>query len=301
MTEWALHSTPPLRGVLREQVRAVGLALRGPAAALGALAALATALVLSDIVRNSQAVDFHPERWVLAGVAGLLLPAAVWKGEERFGAAFLWTLPVDRRGHTLARAFAGWAWLMAGVAAFVLWLLALALVSGGSVGVKETLLTIPSFPLPGPGPIDAATVRPVQWTPARVLWLVPFTAATATYLLSTAVTLGVRHPLRWIAAIVLAGFLVATVSEAADAEGAAELPEKVLSLLVAGRYGLETVLIASTESLKIDTTLSTGERAMVWRGLPDPGQWAMATLIWTAAGLAALWAAASRHGERRRR
>jgi hypothetical protein len=39
---------------------------------------------------------------------------------------------------------------------------------------------------------------------------------------------------------------------------------------------------------------------MVWRALPDVGQWAAATLLWTGAGLVALWAAASRHREGRR-
>jgi hypothetical protein len=300
MTQWALHSIPRPGGVLREQVRALGLSLRGPAAAVAALAALATALILSNILRGDLAIGFHPERWILPGLAGILLPAAVWKGEDRFGPAFLWTLPVDRRGHALARVFAGWAWLMAGVALFVLWLLALVLLSGGKLGAEETLGMIPPFPMPGPELLDPTTIRAIRWTPDPVLWLVPFTAATASYLLASAVTLGVRHPLRWIIAIVLAGFLVATVSDAADAQGLAELPEDVLQLLFAGRYGLESLLIASTESLKVETMLPSRERVVVWRGLPDAAQWAAATLLWTAFGLAALWAAASRHGERRR-
>ena len=39
---------------------------------------------------------------------------------------------------------------------------------------------------------------------------------------------------------------------------------------------------------------------MVWRAVPDIADWRNATLLWTTAGLLALWAAASRHRERRR-
>jgi hypothetical protein len=40
--------------------------------------------------------------------------------------------------------------------------------------------------------------------------------------------------------------------------------------------------------------------AAVWRTLPPLAQWAISTFLWLGAGLAALWAAASRHRERRR-
>ena len=39
---------------------------------------------------------------------------------------------------------------------------------------------------------------------------------------------------------------------------------------------------------------------MVWWAVPDLADWRIATLLWTGAGLLALWAAASRHRERRR-
>jgi hypothetical protein len=64
-------------------------------------------------------------------------------------------------------------------------------------------------------------------------------------------------------------------------------------------YGLDALLTARTGSLKTEATLSTGETVVVWRALPDVGQWAAATLLWTSAGLVALGAAASRHRERR--
>lgn len=299
MTERALHPTPGPRAVLPEQVRAVGLSLRRPALAAAGLLAFATVAAAAQVLRDGEVIGFHPERWVLPGLAGLLLPMAVWSGEKRFGEGFLWTLPVDRRAHALAKVGAGWVWLMAGVGIFVLWLLALTLVSGGNVLGAETLRMIPADPHPGPR-LDPGTLRTAVWRPQPVLWLVPFTAATGTYLLSSAGVLGTRHPFRWVAGVVLGLFLLVTASDAANADGLAQMPEQLLTMLVGGRYGLEAFLIASTHTIKVETPLATGEVVVVWRGLPDPGQWARATLLWTALGLAALWAAAARHREDRR-
>jgi len=58
---------------------------------------------------------------------------------------------------------------------------------------------------------------------------------------------------------------------------------------------------SSARTVNLDEpTLSTDDRVVVWRALPDVGQWAAATLLWTGAGLVTLWAAASRHREGRR-
>ncbi|HST60103.1 MAG TPA: hypothetical protein VLK84_15465 [Longimicrobium sp.] len=304
MTDWVMHSVPRACAVLREQVRAMRLALRIPALALAALMGLATLMAVGEMLRGPTTVDFHPERWIFPAVAGLLLPIAVWTGEERFGAGFLWTLPVDRRHHALARVCAGWVWLMMVVAVLVLWLLALALASGGNVLGEETLQLVAPGATPRWGAVDPAQLRAVQWRPEPVLWLVPFTGATVIYLLASAVALGVRRPLWWVAGTVLALFLAtAVLNEIGMAAGSRELvltPSRLLSGFVYGRYGLETLLIANSESLSVETWLSTGEAAVVWLGLPHPGPWAAATLLWMSAGLVALWAAASRHRETRR-
>ena len=301
MTQSARHSTPPPRGVLLEQVRAVGLALRWPAVAAAALAALATLLITSDILIGGQAIGFYPELSMLPGMVGLLLPIGVWKGEKRFGAGFLWTLPVDRRRHALTKVFAGWVWLMAVVALFVLWQFTLALLSGGNIIGEETLRVLTSsFPAPGPIDISTAAMRTVRWTPEPLLWLVPFTGATGSYLLASAVALGTRHPLRWIAGAALGILLVDAAGAATHAEWLANAPKRLLEPIFYGPYGFDALLTARTESLHTEATLSTGETVGVWRELPDLGQWAAATLLWTSGSLAALWAAVSRHGERRR-
>ena len=299
MTDAPLRREPAIADVVREQVRTVGLSLRAPMMAAAALLAVVTVVVAHAVVREGDVIGFHPERWILPAALGLLLPVAVWSGTERFGAGFLWTLPVDRARHAAVRVFAGWVWLMAGVAVLVAWLLAASLLSGTHPLAPETLRMVPALPHPGPGPVDPSIVREVRWTPEPVLWLAPFTAATATYLLASALALGARHPLRWIIGGVLAFVLIVAASEAGNVELAAA-PARMLEQVLTGRYGLSAVAIADTEALKVETTLPDGRPVVVWRGLPDVASWATATLLWTCAGLLALWAAARRHRETRR-
>lgn len=297
MMHTAVRSTPRLRDVVAEQIRTVGLTLRLPAVAAAALFALATLLMAAAFLRHGGEIDFQPEQWILPGMTGLLLPIGVWRRERPFEAGLFWTLPVDRRRHALARVAAGWVWLMVGVALFVLWLLALALFSGGSILAGEVIRYVPSL-AERPGTIDPASVQALHREPEPLLWLVPFTAATAAYLAASALALGLRHPLRWIAGTILAFFLINGIGVVVASDWLASAPARLLTWLLYGRYGLDVVLVAGTDSLTTPVTLSTGEHVEVWRGLPDPGRWAVATLLWIVAGVAALWAAASRHRER---
>jgi hypothetical protein len=293
---------PGFRAVLLEQVRTTGLALRTPALSAAAVAALLTLWISLQSVGRDVDVNLNAWPTQLPGLVGALLPIAVWARDERFGPGFLWTLPVDRRRHALTKVLAGWVLLMGGVALFVLWLLAVTLATGGRV-LPETLHVVP-FQVAAAGPIDPAALRSVRWAPGPLIWAVPFTAATACYLLTSALALGSRRPLRWVVGAVLAFVLASVASGAASAQlGAGWLayaPERGLRWLTEGRYGLDAVLTARLESLGTRTTLTTGERVMVWWGVPDLGDWGTATLLWTGAGLLALWAAASRHRERRR-
>jgi hypothetical protein len=299
MTSTTFHSAPRTRDVLLAQIRAVGLAPRGPALAAMAVVALATLLITIESLNTGEVIAFHPEHQMLPGIVGLLLPIVVWRGEERFGASFLWTLPVDRWRHALAKVFAGWVWLMGGVALFVLWSLALTLLSGGNILAEETLRVLRSFSSAS-GTLDPAAVEIVRWTPEPLLWLAPFTSTTATYLLASALGLATRHPLRWIVGSVIGFFIVSGLGDTANAEWLGNALERLLYPLFEGPYGFDALLTARTTFLNIEATLSTGNRVEVWRELPDVGRWAMATLLWTGAGLVTLWAAASRHREGRR-
>jgi hypothetical protein len=265
-----------------------------------AVVALATLLITIESLNTGEVIAFHPEHQMLPGIVGLLLPIGVWRGEEQFGASFLWTLPVDRRRHALAKVFAGWVWLMGVVALFVLWSLALTLLSGGNILAEETFRVLTSFSFSASRTLDPAAVQTVRWTPEPLLWLAPFTAATGTYLLASALGLGTRHPLRWIVGSVIGLYIVSGVGDVANAVWLGNALERLLESLFEGPYGFDALLTARTTFLKIEATLSTGERVVVWRALPDLGQWATATLLWTGAGLVTLWAAASRHREGRR-
>lgn len=300
MTSTTFHAAPRTRDVLWAQIRAVGSAPQGPALAAMAVVALATLLITIESLKTGKVIAFHPEHHWLPGIVGLLLPIAVWRGEERFGGSFLWTLPVDRLRHALAKVFAGWVWLMGGVALFVLWSLALTLLSGGNILAEETLRVLTSFSFPASRTLDPAAVETVRWAPEPVLWLAPFTSATAMYLLASALGLATRHPLRWIVGSAIVIFSVSGVGEAANAVWLVNILEHLLESLFEGPYGLDALLTARTTFLSNQATLPTGDRVAVWRALPDAGHWAMATLLWTGAGLVALVAAASRHREGRR-
>jgi hypothetical protein len=289
--------------VLLEQVRVTGRALRATASIASALVALLTLWVALQGV--SRDVDISLNAWPtqLPGLMGALLPVAVWARDERFGPGFLWTLPVDRRRHALLKVLAGWVWLMGGVALFVLWLTAVTHTTGGRALPPETLQLV-TVQIAAAGPIDPAALRTVRWAPGPLIWAVPFTAATVTYLLASAFALGSRRPVRWLIGAAVAYVLSTFAGQAASARLGVGWPDhapgRLLELLVESRYGLDAVLTARLESLGTRTSLTTGEPVMVWWGVPDLGDWRIATLLWTGAGLIALWAAASRHRERRR-
>jgi hypothetical protein len=285
--------------VLREQLRTVSGMLRVPAIAAGGVLTLIVMDALRETFQSGARFGFRPELSMLPPMAGLLLPIAVWKGEDRFGPGFFWSLPVDRRVHALLRVCAGWVWLMAAVAVFVLGQLLLTLLSGGNVLGEETLQLLPTPVFAERGSVSAEALRAVAWTPRPLLWLAPFTGATTLYVIGSAVALGLRHPLRWIIGFGLGCLMFAFTSRAADARWLGDMAERLVQTLFVGPFGLDAVMTARTETLSTVATLPNGETVGVWRGLPDLGQWAIATLLWFTGGAVALWAAASRHRERR--
>lgn len=300
MTSTTFHPSPRMRDVLFAQIRAVGSAPRGPVLAAMAVLALATLFITIESLKTGEVIAFHPEHPMLPGIVGLLFPILVWRGEERFGTSFLWTLPVDRWRHALAKVFAGWAWLIGGIALFILWSLAVTLLSGGNLLADETLRVLRSLSSLASPTLDPEAVETVRWTPEPLFWLAPFTSATAMYLLASALGLATRHPLRWIVGSVIGLYIIYGVGDAANARWVGNVFEPLLESLFEGPYGLDALLTARTTFLNIDVTLSSGEKAAVWRTLPDVQHWATATLLWTGAGLVALGAAASRHREGRR-
>ncbi|HEY0372685.1 MAG TPA: hypothetical protein VGD79_11825 [Thermoanaerobaculia bacterium] len=245
MIEVTLHATPRWSDAVLEQIRVVGLSLRREALVVAAVLGVGTFLVASDIVGGRPGFDSR-ETFPTALIA-FFYPFLIWRNDRRFAPSFLWTLPVDRRRLALARVFAGFVWLMAAIAFFIIWLLTLGLLSGA--------------------------------TSAHTISRIPFIATIGTYLFGSAVVLGLRHPLRWLlgagGVMFLMGILSDWISRPDDSEWA----------YIPGAH----------------TFFSTVRHALeVWLKLPASAQWAVTTFLWLAAGLAALWAAAARHAERRR-
>ena len=237
MMEVTLHPAPRWRDVLLEQVRVVGLSLRREALVVAVVLGIVTLMIGIDIVHGRAETWFNSDDdWIGVVLGSFFFPFAVWRRERRFGPAFLWTLPVDRSRLALAKAFAGWVWLMTALAIVAFWQLALAVLSGV--------------------------------TGARIVPLVAFTAASAMYLFGSALVLGLRHPLRWLLGTFGVFFLLGLLREA----------------LRRGPYDLNALLNPSGF-------------------LPAPedaaAQWAITTFLLIGAGLAALWAAISRHRENR--
>lgn len=239
MTGTTPHRTPRGRDVVLEQIRVVGLGLRSAALVLAVVVGIVSTVIALAIVRGDAATWFDSDEWYPLGFVAFLFPFAVWRRETRFGPAFLWTLPVDRRQLALARVFAGWVWLMGAVAFFALWQVVFAAVSGVA---------------------GAKTVSPSA-----------FSGATVLYLFGSAFVVGLRHPLRWL-------------------------------LGAAGVF-----LLLGALNAKVDRLMDSGGLAAAmhdarafWLTFPPFAQWAIPTFLSLAIGLAALWAAVSRHGERRR-
>lgn len=294
---------PNAREVLSEHVRMIGFALRIPLWITAALGLLATIVFAMQIVTDEMNRNLVTQPSSLPGIVGALLAIAVWAREERFGPGFLWTLPVDRSRHALMKVLAGWLWLMGGVVLFTVALLVLTVLSGSSVLPAATMQVLAS-PIAAAGPIDPASIQPVQWMPGPLIWIIPFASATATYLLTSAFMVGVRYPLRWIGGGI--GLFAVTnvgshmLGRMMGLEWLSSAPERALAQLIQGRYGLEALHTLRTWSLDSRATLTTGERIHVWSSLPNLGEWRIAALLWLAAGALALWLAASRHRESRR-
>lgn len=289
MTDTARTPHPPAyRAVLAEQFRTVGLAAWREAAAITALLAIAAVAAIAARVGASEAAEGQPAGMPVFVIVGFLAPFVFWKGEKPFGASHLWTLPVDRRRHAVAKALTGWAWLMLSIAGFLGWLVAVTLLSGGTVGAEETRLMLP----PGWNGEPVSRALAVSWT-TPWQWAVPFTAGTIAYLFGTALLLGTRRPLRWGAAL-LASFVV--LSALATAEGHGGWLGTGARALFNGPVGLDGALSGGV-GLSTEVVTTDGQLAVAWEGVQTARRWLQSTAVWMLLGGFALWAALRRHRE----
>jgi hypothetical protein len=201
----AMNPVPGWMDVLREQLSSVALAVKREAVVVAGFLGLFTVFAMFE--SDSVGVPFTPTAGIVSGLAALLVPMLVWKGEDPARRGYHHAMPVDRGPHAIARGAAGLAWTMAGVAAFFAWVGLLTVVTGGSV----------------------ANVEPWQW-------LAPFAGATVTYLLGSALTLVSSRPWKWLGLGAIGFFFVNAFRWSAR-----PLADAVNSLL-SGYYGLSTVL-----------------------------------------------------------
>jgi hypothetical protein len=278
----SLHPVPHPTAVLAEQARTIGLSLRTDLWVGGAFAVIVLIDLIGKLVSSSgQPFIFSPDNRLPLALFGVLAPFALWRGDKVFGDSRLWTRPVERRRHALLKVAAGWCWLLAATFLLLAYLLVLALLSGGSIGVEETRIVY-----------DGAAWVGVPWATPAWQWLVPVLSTTVPYLLGTAVVLGLEHPFRWLAAVAIGLVLLA----AAGPDGMAE---NILASVFGGPFGLDTALSAGTETHGFDPVhppaVAPPEDTVSWDRLPTFGAWATAFAAWLIGSLALVWLAASRH------
>lgn len=292
MTDTARHLTPGFPVVFAEQVRVVGLTLRREAAILIALLALVTMLIFFETLEHNESIDFGPDGLLLVAAVGLLLPFGVWKGDRLFDGAYLWTLPADRRRHALIKVLAGGVWLLAATVAFLTWLLALTVLTGGTIGSEETRFLLAAPVSDAPLPPEA--LRPVRWTTQSWEWVTPFTAGAVAYVLGSAWRLGLKHPLRWAAGLFL-GFLVLTLFSSEFFSRS--LFEDAAQAVIGGPFGMDAALSGGGDTLNTEVKRTSGEMVVAWRELPTLERWAGAIALWAVVAAAGLTAALFRHRE----
>ena len=289
MTDLPAPRLPGFAAAFAEQVRVVGLAVRPQAAGLALVLLAAGILRLLDVQDSGGEASAFPIPPVLMIVLGALSPFAVWKGEQVFGHAHLFTLPVEKRRHALAKVLAGGLWLTLAVAAIQLALIGLALATGGSVGESETRM------MAGPGGVQ--DLVPVRWSTPAWQWATPFTTALVCYVIGSAFMLGAKYPLRWGTAAVAAFLGVGLLGEFGIVGG---LPQLLFEQANMGPFGINQAIGVGVANEIEGAPPAPGSNAsmlVLWYSLPSLETWGRAVLAWAAAACIALWIAASRHRE----
>jgi hypothetical protein len=132
------------------------------------------------------------------------------------------------------------------------------------------------------------------------MWVAPFGGALTLYVASSAVLLGVRHPVRWLAGLAAAGvFLVVLAVNNFGPDNALEgALTRFVSSVVSGAYGFDFAMTGGEGSLSHDIDIPGRRPIDLWTALPSIGRWAAALLVWFAGALLALALAIRRHWER---
>ena len=269
----------------------VGLAVRRELA-LAAIGLAGTCLLATvTSIRFHDQLTFMPELLLPGQVVALILPWLVWRGDPPFGRAYLWTLPVRRQQAAAAKIAAGAVWLMLAMLLAFLMLAATSLATGGTIGLTEIRLV---------GPFNSSIDRaiPTLWSTPLWMWAVPFGAVLTAYVASSALFLGLRHPVRVVAAVavMVALVMVLAVNLGADHPLYHALG-RLAETVVGGRWGLDFAITGGVAALSEDVDVPGPGSKDLWVALPTAGRWAAALLVWFGGALLALALALRRHWE----
>jgi hypothetical protein len=135
---------------------------------------------------------------------------------------------------------------------------------------------------------------PLEHTILRV----PVTATIGTYLLGSALVLGLRHPLRWLlgtaGGLMLLMRLTELFGRTSSGEWRIVAGSPVTRPAVYGPYGLRTILSSSGFFSAVERVCAA------FFALPPFTQWAISAVFWLGLGAVSVWLASSRHRETRR-
>lgn len=176
--------------------------------------------------------------------------------------------PPDGSGSAILGAALGWVTLTV-------------LASGGILGVNEVRVLVldPAGAAAGtPGAMES-----VNWSTPWWEWLLPFTSATAAYLLASTLVLATARPVFWAAGLWVAGAVVLGVADVRDIDWIQRTAEFV------GWY----IGGDSFDSFIMAAQLRTGGRE-VWTLLPTVEMWIASSAFWIGLGLVGVVAASGR-------
>lgn len=287
MTDWRLHGVPAWGSIIQAEISSVGMSARPALAVAGILAGAVTLLIIIGALGAGSAVDVSPELVYPIAMVAPLLPIAVWKGGYGFRRSYLASLPTDRPRHILAKIMIGWIWLMFLVGAFVIWMLTLAIVTGGQIGIEESRVLGGYRPF-GALPVDL-DVLAVRWRTPGWQWAILLTVPTVTYLVGSALVLASSRTRRLLGGLVTAGVVLAGAAEheLIYLGSAVKWFEAIAEPVMSGRYGIMS-LFSVVDTYALTTT--AGEEIRAWGRLPTMHNWLGATLIWTVLAVASVLA-----------
>lgn len=167
---------------------------------------------------------------------------------------------------------------MAILGSALVWVSLTALASGGVLGVDEVRLLVLD-------PVGAAAGAPgavesVNWTSPWWEWALPFTSATAAYLVVSTLILATARPLFWAVGLWVAGMLVLGAADYWDIGWIQHAAD-----FVAWYVG--------ADPFTTGVRLPTGVRE-AWTLLPTATMWMVSSVIWISLGLAGVLGASGR-------